>query len=164
MSGGISARRMTAGDLEAVIRIEQKSFPDPWSFQSFQESLGQSQAIWMVIEKADGKEKWPIGYAGVYTVLDEGEIVNVAMEPEERGKGYGKILVEKLMEEGAKRGVSDFYLEVRMGNEAGKRLYRSLGFEPCGVRKDFYEQPREDALVMRCTGFPVITTGGQSVR
>ena len=111
MSGGISARRMTAGDLEAVIRIEQKSFPDPWSFQSFQESLGQPQAIWMVIEKADGKEKWPIGYAGVYTVLDEGEIVNVAMEPEERGKGYGKILVEKLMEEGAKRGVSDFYLE-----------------------------------------------------
>ena len=88
------------------------------------------------------------GYACLYQVLDEGEIVNVAIDPAQRQKGLGAEMVNGLMKLGRKLGAERFFLEVRKGNVAGRALYASLGFTECGIRKGFYENPKEDAVLM----------------
>lgn len=142
----MSIRQMTEDDLEAVVRIEQKCFTDAWSIQSFQESLKEAAAHLLVVTSADDAEV--IGYGCLYHAVDEGEIVNVAIAPEHRMKGLGAELVRGLMHLGGTLGETRFFLEVRSGNTAGKRLYESLGFEVCGLRKGFYSNPKEDAVLM----------------
>lgn len=162
MTAGIRIRAMAEGDLEKVEKIQRKCFSDPWSKEGLRESLGLSRTIWLVLEAEWGEDIALIGCAGMYTVLDEGEIVSVAVDPDARRKGYGRALVSRLLKEGACRGVRRAYLEVRVSNEAGKGLYRSLGFASCGIRKGFYEHPPEDAQVMYREVFPAISTGGQT--
>lgn len=139
-------RLMTREDLPRVLEIEMACFTDPWSAQSFLDSLGETSAYLVVHEDLMGKIT---GYACLYTAFDEGEIVNVAVDPKERQKGYGAQLVQDLLHEGKKLGAKQFFLEVRKGNTAGRILYTRLGFAECGVRKGFYENPKEDAVLMR---------------
>ena len=96
------------------------------------------------------------GYCCLYCVLDEGEIVNVAVSESFRKQGIGERLVRHLMQAGAQRGAKNFYLEVRAGNEPAQCLYEKLGFKTVGIRKNFYEKPVENALVMMCA-LPDIT-------
>ena len=149
-------RPMKETDLDAVADIENACFSDPWSRKSFEDSLKEQAAHLLVIEAENaakdsefGFRTAPvIGYCCLYQTLDEGEIVNVAVGPKFRQKGYGAAMVRALMHLGLSLGVERFFLEVRAGNSAGKRLYESLGFEICGMRKGFYSNPREDAVLM----------------
>ena len=138
-------RMMTAADLSEVLPIEEACFSDPWSQQGFEDSLNERSAHLLVIESEEG---CVAGYACLYQVVDEGEIVNVAIDPKQRQKGYGAKLVRALMQHGQSLGAERFFLEVRKSNVAGRALYTSLGFIECGIRKGFYENPKEDAILM----------------
>ena len=89
-----------------------------------------------------------VGYAGLYQVLDEGDITNIAVLPSARKKGIGTALTHALIEAGEQRAIHAFTLEVRVGNVAAIHIYEKLGFVSAGVRKGFYEKPKEDALIM----------------
>ena len=138
-------RAMTEGDLESVLSIENACFSDPWSRQGFEDSLKEASAHLIVIENETSDI---VGYACLYQVIDEGEIVNVAIDPKYRQQGYGAKLVGALMDLGKELGATNFFLEVRKSNEAGRALYESLGFFECGIRKGFYDNPKEDAVLM----------------
>lgn len=138
-------RRMTEHDVEQVALLEREIFSDAWSAAAFYESLENPNAILLLTE--NGGEI--LGYCCMYTVFDEGEIVNVAVNPKYRRQGIGEQMLKLLFENFTPRQVVNFYLEVRAHNEAAKHLYEKFGFGMIGVRRNFYEKPVEDAIVMR---------------
>ena len=146
---GISAealqiRPMNEEDLEQVETIERESFSVPWSFDAFKSALQQDYTIYLVACSGETI----VGYCGMYVSLDEGEIPNVAVRREYRRGGIGARMLEALLAEAQKRKVASVFLEVRAGNEPAQALYRKLGFEAAGIRKRFYENPMEDAVIM----------------
>ena len=139
-------RKMEYKDISWVAKIEQENFSMPWSENAFSDSLSQREALFLVAEE-DGIG---LGYIGVYISLDEGEITNVSVERNQRKKGIGNALVERLKQTLAEEKVERIFLEVRVSNEPAIGLYEKQGFEKVGCRKGFYEKPREDAWVMMC--------------
>lgn len=137
-------RRMTVSDAESVSRLEQEIFSQPWSRQAFLDALANENVIFFVAELSG----ITVGYCGMYCVLDEGEITNVAVSACCQGQGIGRKMLDTFLKEAREHGVHQVYLEVRVSNEGAIHLYRSLGFEIQGVRKNFYEMPREDGYVM----------------
>lgn len=140
----ITVRVMTLDDVPAVHEIEEQSFSIPWSKKAFQESLGYSHAVFLVAETGDSIA----GYCGMYQVFQEGDIINVAVAPGFRGKGIGGKLMEGIICAAIERDILDLTLEVRESNETAIHLYTKYGFENVGIRKNFYEQPRENAIIM----------------
>jgi ribosomal-protein-alanine N-acetyltransferase len=141
-------RAATARDVDAVAAIEVLSFSDPWSRASFASLVGNPQ-VWFAVAESTGTEPAVLGYAVAWFAADEGEIANVAVAPAARGRGIGAMLVEAASAEAARRGARAVYLEVRESNAVARALYASRGFAPVGRRRDYYRQPREDALVLR---------------
>ena len=137
-------RNMQEADLSQVAEIEKQIFSIPWSLESFRESMMLEHTIYLVAEE----EKTIIGYCGMYRVFNEGEIVNVAVAPQYRRHGVAKKLLEELFKESASLNVDNFFLEVRESNEAAITLYKKLGFIEAGIRRNFYEKPRENAIFM----------------
>ncbi len=137
-------RRMEEIDLDMVCQIEQETFSLPWSKKSFEESIGLYHTIFLVAEM-DGDV---VGYCGCYQSLEEAEIVNVAVKKGMRGLGIGRKMLTELMNLGKGQGVFAYTLEVRVSNQAAIHLYESLGFESIGIRKNFYEKPTENAMIM----------------
>lgn len=141
----MEVRKMTAADIDAVTALENEIFSDAWSAEGFLESLENPNAIMLtVIENGD-----LAGYCCVYTVLDEAEIVNVAINPKYRCQGLGFKMLKAMMDHFVPEEVTQYFLEVRQSNTAAKRLYEKLGFAAVGIRKNFYEKPVEDAVVMQ---------------
>jgi len=135
---------MTAEDIEAVMEIETESFGDPWSVGQFETILkGNTQTV-LVAEK-DGEI---LGFGVVMTVLDECEILQIAVKKNDRRAGTGFYLLEKMLELGKDKGAGMFYLEVRALNEPARKLYEKTGFSETGLRKDYYSNPTEDAVLM----------------
>lgn len=137
-------RRMRESDLADAARLEAENFSVPWSRAQLEESLNNPGYLFLVAEE-DGKT---VGYGGLLLVLDEGDITNIVVEKAYRGRGLGKELTGALLEEGRRRGLRDFTLEVRAGNQAAIHVYESLGFVCEGIRRRFYERPAEDAWIM----------------
>ncbi len=137
-------RRMRETDLSGAAELERRYFSMPWSRKQLQESLENPDYLFLVLE-TDGKIA---GYAGLVQVMDEGDITNVVLAEESRGMGLGKALVRALLEEGQKRGIREFTLEVRVSNTCAIHVYEELGFVKEGIRKRFYEKPSEDAWIM----------------
>lgn len=137
-------RRMTETDCYAVAQIEADSFSDPWSLSAFTETVRMHNYVYLVAEE----EGEVLGYCCFISVLDEGEIPNVCVKSSARGKGIGRSMMERLIEEAKERNLSVLYLEVRKSNASARHLYESLGFEEDGIRKGFYELPKEDAVLM----------------
>ena len=137
-------RHMCEKDLEQVVEIEKSIFSRPWSFEAFRDSFSLEHTIYLV---AVEQEK-VVGYCGMYHVFNEGEIVNVAVASECRRQNVAKRLLERLFFESVKKGVDNFFLEVRESNEPAIALYEHFGFEKAGIRKNFYERPKENAIVM----------------
>ena len=135
---------LQASHLEDVAEIERLCFAEPWSQQALTLLL-QDANLGIVALDEQGS---PIGYGGLMTVLDEGQITNIAVHPNFRGMGIGKAILENLIFESASRGIREISLEVRQSNLPAKALYQSHGFEIAGVRKGFYRHPTEDGLVM----------------
>lgn len=143
----MQVRRMTKEDCAAVAAIEAVSFSMPWSLRAFTDTVEKENFRYFVAEE-DGEI---LGYCGFLFVLDEAEIPNVCVKESARKRGVGKEMMSVLLEEARKLGLTVLYLEVRESNQAARRLYESLGFVENGIRKNFYEQPVEHAVLMSKT-------------
>ena len=140
----ITIRKMQVKDALPVSRIEQEIFSKPWSYQGFVDALNLGNAIFFVADE-EGKIA---GYIGMYMSLDEGEITNVAVTAKMRQRGIGGMLLSEMKKEAERRSIAKIILEVRVSNAGAIRLYERNGFKNCGVRKGFYELPKEDAYIM----------------
>ena len=140
-------RAMTRNDCEQVAAIESASFSMPWSLKAFTDTVEKENFRYFVAEEAGEI----LGYCGFLFVLDEAEIPNVCVKASARKQGIGKQMMSVLVEEAAKLGITTLYLEVRESNAAARTLYKSLGFAEEGIRKNFYEQPVENAVLMSKT-------------
>ncbi|AMA74244.1 MULTISPECIES: ribosomal protein S18-alanine N-acetyltransferase [Aneurinibacillus] len=141
-------RRMEMKDLDDIEEVEQLSFPTPWSRESFINELKNNVfARYFVIEK----DKRVIGYGGMWLVLDEAHITNIAIHPDYRGLRLGERLMRRLMGLAIRSGAASMTLEVRKSNEVAQRLYRKLGFVEEGVRPGYYTDNGEDAIIMWAT-------------
>lgn len=137
-------RAMRSGDVPAVAELEAQIFSQPWSAQGFLDALALPDTVFLVAE-----EKHRIlGYIGMYLSIDEGEITNVAVAPDARRQGVGQELLLQIKREAKQRAVGRLVLEVRTSNEGAIALYEKNGFSVAGVRKGFYERPKEDAYIM----------------
>lgn len=138
-------RVMTAADMPAVLAIEYESYSVPWSEATFRGLLRRRDAE-MIVAEAGGVI---IGYAIFWTVLDQSELGNVAVTRAWRGQGIGQQLVDDVLRRADQRGVREIFLEVRPSNTSARRLYERLGFTQVGRRRNYYQEPVEDALVLR---------------
>lgn len=137
-------REMLVEDLEQVMEIEQDLFSVPWTREGFFTFLTRENALFLVVEEK-GKI---LGYCGLLMVLDEGDITNVAVKRDRQQEGIGNFLMESLIRLAADLGVTTIHLEVRAGNERAIRLYERVGFVRDGIRKKYYTDPTEDAVLM----------------
>ena len=145
MENTFSFRMMNVDDIDQVMEVEHKSFTLPWSRESFYNEIIKNQfAVYLVIED----EGRVIGYCGVWLVVDEAHITNIALLPEYRGRKLGEALLRKIIEVAIERGAKTMTLEVRMSNMIAQSLYRKLGFQGGAIRKRYYTDNQEDALVM----------------
>lgn len=140
----IEIRELRDADIEPLSRIEAQSFSMPWSAQDFADLLKRDYCLYLVAE-ADGEVA---GCAGMTDICHEGNIDNVVVAEKFRRHGIARALLQELFLQGDKRGVEAYTLEVRESNQAAIRLYEKAGFVSEGVRPDFYEKPRENALIM----------------
>jgi ribosomal-protein-alanine N-acetyltransferase len=129
-----------------VLRIEQQVYPRPWSAAVFASELAQSSAsrTYLVAESA-GRV---VGYAGLWFTPDGAHVTNIAVDPAWQRRQIGTRLLLALAGEAIRRGATGLTLEVRVGNEGAQALYRQFGFHPAGVRRNYYVETNEDALVM----------------
>lgn len=148
-------RRMVEGDIEAVAAIEAATFPTPWSRDAFASEMRNVAARYLVAEV----EGVVIGFAGAWIILDEAHVTNIAVLREYRGRGFGRLLTAGLMQYLANLGAAYVTLEVRRSNAVAQGLYESLGFQRLGVRKRYYEDNGEDALIMVCDSMPEAQEG-----
>ena len=137
-------RPMTAEDLDQVVAIEEHSFPHPWTSEHFRDELQSPHCFPLIALTAEGKIA---GYLCPSLVVDEGEILDVAVRGDCRGLGIGRLLVTAALRVFKERGCQRVYLEVRTSNQAAISLYLALGFREAGCRKRYYENG-EDALLM----------------
>lgn len=135
---------LTERHVDQVCVLEEEAFSMPWHRESFLEMIQNPDACYLV--GLIGEEV--VASCGLRNIVGDGEITNVVTKSTMRGKGIGRQMLLQLLEEGTKMGVEAFTLEVRKSNDAAIHLYESLGFMTEGVRKNFYEEPTEDALIM----------------
>lgn len=141
----IRVRLMTAEDIEQAVRVEESSFSRPWTAEIFHASLLLPYVRYYV---AETEAAGIIGICGLRNIAGEGEITNVGVLPLYRRNGAAQQMLKFLLRDGGNWGIEAFTLEVRAGNAPAIALYRKNGFHTEGKRTDFYELPREDALIM----------------
>lgn len=137
-------RKITESDIEKVAALENAYFTDAWTAKSIYETACQSQAFIVVAEE----ENEIAGYCIVYHVMDEGEIARIAVADTYRRQGIGCELLDTVCEIGKEFGLTRLLLEVRESNEGARGFYRAYGFAEDGLRKNFYEMPKEHAVLM----------------
>ena len=140
----IGIRKMLPTDLPQVCEIERQTFSIPWSEKAFEDSLKLPHALFLVAYLGEQI----LGYCGLYQVFNEGDITNIAVSPDYRGMGIAGKLLEAVFMYSKERGIASFTLEVRESNEPAIHLYSKYGFEQVGIRKNFYEKPKEHAVIM----------------
>ncbi len=141
-------RRAEEKDIPAITDLEKVCFEgkDPWSYGAFyNEIVENSDKTLYLVALADGKV---IGYMGVWMILDEGQITNVAVDPEYRRRHIAESLIEEMVRRTAEEGVTSWTLEARVDNEPAIRLYEKMGFHGEGIRPKYYEYDGTDALIM----------------
>ncbi len=141
----LSLRRMTPTDVPEVARIETTAFSTPWSEGTFRSLLDRSGVELWVADWGDQLA----AYAILWRVLDEGELANIAVRKDLRGRGIGSGLLSRMLEVAEDSGVRSLYLEVRESNGLARQMYARRGFREIGVRKGYYDGPREDARVLK---------------
>ena len=135
---------MIESDVEEIASMESAIFSDAWTARSIEETYNQSQAFIVTAELNDKLA----GYCIVYFALDEGEIARIAVDNGLRRQGVGRKLLEQVEIICKEKGITRLMLDVRESNESARDFYKSLDFEEDGVRKNFYEMPKEDAVLM----------------
>lgn len=145
MSESVKFRKMTIHDVNEVYEIEKQSFTLAWTKEAFeQEMLKNEFAYYVLAETQEGV----VGYCGMWLVMDEAHITNIAISPKERGKKFGEALMKEAIETAKAQGAKLMTLEARVSNIAALNLYRKLGFQNGGIRKGYYTDNQEDAIVM----------------
>jgi len=139
-------RPMETEDVETVLTIESRAFTTPWQADTFQSLIGRpSSELWVMEHTVEGI----VAYAVLWCILDQGELANIAVRPDHLGQGYASQLLERVLDIARGRDVETIYLEVRASNSRALELYERFGFSQVGVRKMYYDEPKEDALVLR---------------
>lgn len=142
---GLQFRLMTMDDIPGVMVIEHEAFTLPWTEEAFRNELTHNQFAKYMIMEYEGA---PIGYAGMWTIMDEAHITNIAVRKAYRGRGLGDRLLNELMRTAAYLGMERITLEVRVSNHVAQNLYAKKGFESAGLRKGYYSDNQEDAMIM----------------
>ncbi|MCP8971378.1 ribosomal protein S18-alanine N-acetyltransferase [Ectobacillus ponti] len=145
MNAAVAFREMEYQDIEQIMEIEKASFAIPWTAEAFERELSMNEYARYVVMEEDGAI---IGYCGMWLVLDECHITNIAVLPAFRGKGLGELLLTEALRQAREAGARTATLEVRVSNTTAQGLYRKLGFLNGGIRKRYYTDNYEDALVM----------------
>lgn len=145
MAARYRIRPAGSADADALSGLESRCFSDPWSADAFREVLDSAICLGLVLSL--GHEI--IGYLLARVVSGEGEILNLAVVPDERRKGAGSALLEDGLAELVRRGAREVFLEVRESNQAAQAMYQRRGFRVVGARQRYYRRPVEDALVLR---------------
>lgn len=140
---------MSEKDIDSILSISALSFPIPWSRESFINELHNKFARYVVAKK----NGIIAGYGGTWVIIDEAHITNIAVHPEYRGIGIGNTIVSSLIDLCKSEKVSVMTLEVRHSNIVAQNLYKKFGFVEEGIRKEYYEDNREDAIIMCKTDF-----------
>lgn len=138
-------RPMGTEDIPNVLAIEEVSFPSPWTRESFISELRENKLARYYCLELDGNV---VGYMGLWLVIGEAHITNIAIWPGCRGQGWGEFLMRRVIELMPFFGVFKLTLEVRISNDRAKNLYQKLGFKAAGIRKRYYSDNQEDALIM----------------
>ncbi len=147
----ITIRRMTIDDVDGVTQVEAATFPHPWSREAFLREVTDNVAARYLVAENEGEI---VGFAGAWVILDESHITNIAVRSDYRGQGIGKRLTQELLQYLSNLGAAYATLEVRRTNAVAQSLYKGLGFLKLGVRKGYYEDNGEDALLMVCAAMP----------
>lgn len=145
MAARCQIRPGTTADTPRLAALERQCFTDPWSAQGLREML-ESPHVLTLIAELDGVI---VGYAMARAAADTGEILNLAVDPEQRRAGLGTALIDAILAGLVARNVAEVYLEVRESNQAARALYLGRGFAVAGMRRAYYRYPTEDALVLR---------------
>lgn len=132
-------------DVDAVHAIELQCFAIPWSRESFLEEVTRNACARYMVVREDGE---PIAYAGMWLVVGEAHVTNIAVRPDRRGRGYGELVTRSLIQLAADTGMQCMSLEVRRSNAVAQALYKKLGFVEVGCRRRYYADNNEDAILM----------------
>ncbi|MPM73692.1 Ribosomal-protein-alanine acetyltransferase [bioreactor metagenome] len=138
-------RLMEEEDIEAVLTVEHQSFTMPWSREAFENEVCDNDLAYYLVLVNEGRI---IGYGGMWVILDEAHITNVAVLPDYRRQGMGQRLLSAMIDQAKAKGAYSMTLEVRVSNIAAKKLYESFGFKESGLRRGYYTDNNEDALIM----------------
>ncbi|MEQ6391277.1 ribosomal protein S18-alanine N-acetyltransferase [Bacillaceae bacterium S4-13-58] len=141
----IVLREMELEDVDQVHNIEELSFATPWSKEAFINEIEQNKFATYIVLELEGVI---VGYCGIWLVIDEAHITNIAILPEFRGKKLGEFLFKHVIDFAKKKGATLLSLEVRVSNIVAQKLYRKFGLIPGGIRKNYYVDNQEDAVVM----------------
>ncbi len=136
---------MSTKDIDAVLNIEKDCFTVPWSRNAFLMEVGENQFARYVVVEKDGNIA---GYGGMWLVIDEAHITNIAVHSEYREKGIGRLILSNLIDLAKDEGILRMTLEVRKSNHAAQKLYKQFEFKPCGIRPKYYQDDHEDAVIM----------------
>ena len=137
--------RTTRRHAKAIHTLEKECFSDPWSLKALRYEISHPHSVCLI---ASDNHKKVLGHVTMRHILNEGHINNIAVATDARRQGIGRLLLETLISEATALGITALTLEVRSQNHAAISLYKKLGFETCGHRKNYYHKPTDDALVM----------------
>lgn len=143
---GYTLREMRERDFDDVVRLEEEIFPEAWMRDDFETALGNRDQLFLVVEK----EGHVAAYCGSWLIVDCTEILNIATAVEHRKQGLARWMLEVVRRESEREGAVCFQLEVREHNLPAISLYESCGFKVVGRRKNYYNHPKEDAILMTC--------------
>ena len=141
----MTIENMSAAHVSQIAQLEKLCFSDPWSEKSIETELSCRLSLWLVA--LDGDKV--VGYVGSQTVIDETDMMNIAVHPEYRRRGIAEALIDALINALGEKGSRGLSLEVRASNDPAIALYEKLGFTQVGLRKNYYRNPKEDALILR---------------
>ena len=136
---------MQEKDIDSVVNISILSFPSPWSKESFETELGNNKYARYVIARQNGIV---VGYGGMWLVIDESHVTNIAVHPEYRGFGIGKALLDAMINICKDEFIPCMTLEVRFSNIIAQNMYKEFGFKSEGIRKKYYQDTGEDGIIM----------------
>lgn len=144
MINNLTIEEMKENDIDGVFEVEKNCFEDYWSKDSFKKELSNNLAKYLVA-KIDNKV---VGYVGIWFVVDEGHITNVAVHEDYRGQKIGDQLIKELVQVCKNNKIISMTLEVRASNVVAQNLYKKYGFKMAGIRKEYYSNNKEDAIIM----------------
>lgn len=141
----IILREMKLEDLDEVLHIEERTFSTPWSRNSFEMEITDNLLSTYIVAEVEGKI---VAYAGMWIIIDEGHITNLAVDERYKGKSIGNYLLVGLIKQCVNNNIYRMTLEVRKSNDVAINLYKKHGFTEQGIRKNYYADEKEDAIVM----------------